>query len=142
MQILKVPLEKDLLFEIELKKYLLYRIDLLYREYGKIPDEVSCKGHLGRHVFNIILDNNWKFGPINIVNEKGSNSIEIRFNKNITVSNQSNIIPGHDSQIDGKIIEGYLDAKSQNAVSQSYANKGFTIEKTVMPKVIIKLEKL
>ena len=143
MQVLKVPLVKDLLFEKELKKYLLYRMDLLFKEYNNnIPDTISCKGHLGKHVFNIITNNNWKFGSTKIVHEKGPNAIEIRFDNGISIEKNSKLSMGTGSTIDGRVIEGFIDSKSQTSIIRSSIDNNFTIEKTVNPKVIIKLEKL
>ena len=140
MNIIRVPLYEDPLFALEFKKYLLHQINLMYLEYKEIPDEVSFKGRLGKHLHTIIIDNNWNFNKTRILYERGPNEMEIRFTRNITISKESNI-PIQDSSLDGKVVDGWLDKSSQNSIIGSFSNS-FNIEKTVTPSIKIPIIEL
>ena len=140
MNVIRVPLYEDPLFALEFKKYLLHQINLMYLEYSEIPDEVSFKGRLGKHLYSIIQSNNWNFNKTKILHEKGPNEMEIRFTRNITITKESNI-PIQDSSLDGKIVDGWLDKSSQNSIIGSFSNN-FNIEKSVTPSIKIPIKEL
>jgi len=140
MSVIRVPLYEDPLFASEFKKYLLHQINSMYLEYKEIPDEVSFKGRLGKHLHTIVIDNNWNFNKTKIIHERGPNEMEIRFTRNITISKESNI-PIQDSTLDGKVVDGWLNKSSQNAIIGSFSNS-FNIEKTVTPFIKIPIIEL
>jgi len=140
MQIIKIPLRKDLFFESEFKRFLLHQINSMYLEYKEIPDEVSLRGRLGRRLYDIITSNDWNFGKTKIIHERGSNVIEIRFTRNITIKKDSGIL--QNETLDGKIVNGWLDSKSMNSIIGSSSHSGLSIEKTVTPSVTILIEEL
>jgi hypothetical protein len=142
MQVVKVPLVEDIFFNIQFKKFILSKINSLYVEYNEIPNELIFKGALGRRLFNLINDNSWKFGKTKIFHEKGPNEIEIKYTRNITVKKNSDLASHVKSSLDGKIVDGWMNSKSQSSIVNSNIDTNFNIEKTVTPNLIIKLEKL
>jgi len=144
MSVLKVPLHKDLYFESELKRFILHHIDLIYREYKHWPDKITLTGKLGIVIFNIINENNWKFHPVKIKNEKSLSSRMIfEFEKGISVKKNSNM-PNidQDTSLDGKIIEGWSGNKMSDAMSRISPDSSFNIETTEYPKITIKLKEI
>ncbi len=142
MLTVRVPLKQDKFFENEFKKYLLSKINSLYLEYREIPDEVVFRGHLGSHLFNLVKSNNWNFGKTKTVNEKGPNQLEIRFTRNITIKKNTNLASSISNSLDGKVVEGILDDKSRKSIINSSIDTNFSVEKTVTPNLLIKLEEL
>ncbi len=142
MQTIKIPLVDDEFFNTQLKKFILSKINSLYVEYKEIPDEVSFRGALGKRLFNLIIDNNWNFGKTKVIHEKGSNEMEIRYTRNITIKKNSDLASHVKPSVDGKIVDGWMDLKSQSSIINSNANTNFSIEKTVTPNLIVRLEKL
>lgn len=141
MQVIRVPLKKDLVFEIEFKKYLLHQINQLYLEYKEIPDLVSFRGNLGKHLHNIVVSNSWNFSTTKMLYEKGPNEIKIMFTKNIIVKKGSNIIPIQSESLDGKIVDAWLDSKAVSSLIGS-SSLNFNVEKTETPSVTILIKEL
>lgn len=141
METIRIPLYKDPVFESEFKKYLLHQINQMYLEYNEIPDEVSFKGKLGKHLHTLVVSNNWNFSKTKIVHEKGPNEMEIRFTRNITIKKNSNIIPTHQDSLDGRVVDGWLDSKAVSSLTGS-SSLNFDVEKTETPSVTILLKEL
>ena len=140
MDKIKIPLYEDLFFVDQFKKYLLHQINSMYLEYKEVPDEVSLKGKLGRHLYNIITSNNWNFNKTKIIHERGPNVMEIRFTRNITISKESNQNVVKNESLDGKIVDGIVDSSMVSNFGKS--SMGFNIEKTVTPSKTILIEEL
>lgn len=141
METIRIPLYKDPVFEIEFKKYLLHQINKLYLEYGEIPNEVSFRGKLGKHLHTLVVSNNWNFNKTKMIHEKGPNEMEIRFTRNIIVKKNSNIAPSHQDSLDGRIVNGWLDSKAVSSLTGS-SNLSFDVEKTETPSVTVLIKEL
>ena len=142
MNVIRIPLCEDLVFERQLKAFILHQIDSLYREYKEWPDRIILSGKLGRHLFNIFNKNKWSFDKINVLHENGSNVMIIEFTRNINVKKDSNFIHHTEDSIDGKTVDGWKGEGFSNAMNRYSPNMNFNIEKTESPKIIIKLKEL
>lgn len=137
-----VPLHEDLIFERQLKSFVLHQVDSLYREYKEWPDKITLTGKLGKHLFGIFNRNKWNFDKIKVLYENGSNAMTIEFTNDINVKKDSNLIHHVEDSIDGKIVDGWKGDNFSNAMNKYSPNMNFNIEKTERPKIIIKLKEL
>ena len=142
MQVIYIPTVEDPIFTLEFKKFLLHKLNSLYLEYNNIPDEAVFRGRLGLHLFKIIEDNSWNFNNTKISHENGSNELEIRFNKDITINRTSNLNNPNTQSLDGKVVNGWSGDDFSNAMSNVSPDMNFNIEKTERPSIIIKLKNL
>ena len=139
--ILGIPKDKSSIFANELFNTLSNILVELREATGKWPDQILFSGHLGKELHNYIIKNDWNLSQFSPKSQDGADKIFIQYSKPLLqIEEGSRTL--FDKPLNDRIINHIPDANTFNKIVGAYASTSFTIERTIKPKIEIKLKRI
>jgi hypothetical protein len=139
MEVFKVPSKIDDDFAAQFFYFISLKVEELASETGKWPDQIQFLGKIGDSLFNLIEEKGWNFSRFNPQSDRNSilNKIIIQYTKPLSQISDTGVI--RSESLNGKEIKGIPGEDTFSRILSNSISLNFKSEKTVRPKLEIKL---
>ncbi len=136
---LLVPIEKDSDFAVELFNTISRYIFELRDETGKVPDQISFNGPLGKEVHSFICEKNWNLKKFKLFCANSTlNEMIFCYSKPLDQIEEMGATI-FDESFNNRQISGIPSGETMQKILSKYSSPAFKIERKIQPKIEIQL---